>query len=114
MNATASLPVVGIDLAKSVFQIAIADGSWRVVEQQRLTRSTVKGKRNFIVRGARIEFNHHGLRHKRNDRYFGIRPENARVASKDSQTVTTWNSVPLATSRGVEHLPAQTQRATRV
>jgi transposase len=39
MNATASLPVVGIDLAKSVFQIAIADESWRVVEQPRLTRA---------------------------------------------------------------------------
>ena len=36
MNATAALPVVGVDLAKSVFQLAIADGSWRVVEQQRL------------------------------------------------------------------------------
>ncbi len=39
MNATASLPVVGIDLAKFVFQIAIADDSWRVVEEQRLTRA---------------------------------------------------------------------------
>src|SRR5450759_1213175 len=39
MNATAALPVVGVDLAKSVFQLAIADGSWRVVEQQRLTRT---------------------------------------------------------------------------
>src|SRR5215467_3064832 len=39
MNANASLPIVGIDLAKSVFQIAIADASWRVIEQQRLTRT---------------------------------------------------------------------------
>ena len=39
MNATAALPVVGVDLAKSVFQVAVADGSWRVVEQQRLTRT---------------------------------------------------------------------------
>jgi transposase len=39
MNFTAALPVVGIDLAKSVFQLAIADHSWRVVEQQRLTRA---------------------------------------------------------------------------
>src|SRR6202158_5575764 len=39
MNATAALPVVGVDLAKSVFQLAIANGSWRVVEQQRLTRT---------------------------------------------------------------------------
>jgi transposase len=39
MNATAALPIVGVDLAKSVFQFAVADGTWRVVEQQRLTRS---------------------------------------------------------------------------
>ena len=38
MNATAALPVVGVDLAKSVFQLAVADGAWRVVDQQRLTR----------------------------------------------------------------------------
>ena len=38
MNATAALPIVGVDLAKSVFQLAVADGTWRVVEQQRLTR----------------------------------------------------------------------------
>ena len=39
MNATAALPVVGVDLAKSVFQIAVADHAWRVVEQHRLTRT---------------------------------------------------------------------------
>jgi transposase len=39
MNATAALPVVGVDLAKSVFQLAITDNNWRVVEQQRLTRA---------------------------------------------------------------------------
>jgi len=39
MNATAALPVVGVDLAKSVFQLAIADHTWRVVEQHRLTRA---------------------------------------------------------------------------
>ena len=39
MNATAALPIVGVDLAKSVFQLAVADGGWRVVEQQRLTRT---------------------------------------------------------------------------
>jgi transposase len=39
MNATAALPVVGVDLAKSVFQLAIADHAWRVVEQQRFTRT---------------------------------------------------------------------------
>jgi transposase len=38
MNATAALPIVGVDLGKSVFQLAVADGTWRVVEQQRLTR----------------------------------------------------------------------------
>src|SRR5256712_4756591 len=39
MNATAALPVVGVDLAKSVFQLAIADHAWRAVEQQRFTRT---------------------------------------------------------------------------
>ena len=39
MNATANLPVVGVDLAKSVFQLAVADGHWQVVESHRLTRS---------------------------------------------------------------------------
>ena len=35
MHAT----TVAVDLAKSVFQIAIADEHWKVIEQQRLTRS---------------------------------------------------------------------------
>jgi transposase len=35
MNAT----TVAVDLAKSVFQLAVADGSWRVVERARLTRA---------------------------------------------------------------------------
>lgn len=35
MHAT----TVAVDLAKSVFQIAIADDNWKVIEQQRLTRS---------------------------------------------------------------------------
>ena len=39
MNATAALPVVGVDLAKSVFQLAVADASWRVIERHRLTRT---------------------------------------------------------------------------
>jgi hypothetical protein len=39
MNATAAECVVGIDVAKSVFQLAVADGAWRVIEQHRLTRS---------------------------------------------------------------------------
>ena len=34
------MPVVGVDLAKTVFQLAVADDAWRVVEQQRLTRSS--------------------------------------------------------------------------
>jgi transposase len=39
MNATAAWPIVGVDLAKSVFQLGVADGSWRVVESHRLTRT---------------------------------------------------------------------------
>lgn len=39
MNAAAALPVLGVDLAKFVFQLAVADGSWRVVESHRLTRT---------------------------------------------------------------------------
>lgn len=39
MNATAASPIVGVDLAKSVFQLAVAEGSWRVVESHRLTRT---------------------------------------------------------------------------
>ena len=39
MNATSSLPVVGIDLAKNVFEVAVADRDWRVVERARLSRS---------------------------------------------------------------------------
>lgn len=35
MNAT----TVAVDLAKSVFQVAVADGNWRVIEQARLTRA---------------------------------------------------------------------------
>jgi transposase len=30
---------VGIDIAKSVFQLAVADGTWRVIEEHRLTRT---------------------------------------------------------------------------
>lgn len=43
MNATtvkrSSASVVGVDVAKSVFQLAVADGNWKVVETHRLTRS---------------------------------------------------------------------------
>ena len=35
MNAT----TVAVDLAKSVFQLAVADASWRVVETHRLSRT---------------------------------------------------------------------------
>jgi hypothetical protein len=35
MHAT----TVAVDLAKSVFQLAVADAQWRVVETQRLTRT---------------------------------------------------------------------------
>ena len=35
MNAT----TVAVDLAKSVFQLAVADEHWRVVKTQRLTRT---------------------------------------------------------------------------
>ena len=34
MNAT----TVAVDLAKTVFQLAVADASWKVVESHRLTR----------------------------------------------------------------------------
>ncbi len=39
MNATAVVPVVAVDVAKSVFQLAVADQTWRVVEQLRLSRT---------------------------------------------------------------------------
>jgi transposase len=42
MNATAADCVVGIDVAKSVFQLAVADGAWRVIEQHRLTRAQME------------------------------------------------------------------------
>ena len=42
MNATAALPVVGIDVANTVFQLAVADGTWRVTEEHRLTRSQME------------------------------------------------------------------------
>src|SRR4030067_452868 len=42
MNATAALPVVGIDIANSVFQLAVADGAWRVTEEHRLTRTQME------------------------------------------------------------------------
>lgn len=42
MNTTAALPVVGIDVANTVFQLAVADGAWRVTEEHRLTRTQME------------------------------------------------------------------------
>ncbi len=42
MNATTAAingATVGVDLAKSVFQLAVADGAWKVMESHRLTRT---------------------------------------------------------------------------
>ena len=39
MNATSTAAVVGVDLSKNVFELAVADAQWRVVERARLTRS---------------------------------------------------------------------------
>ena len=50
MNATAALPVVGIDLAKNVFQLAVCDGAWRVFEELRLTRTQME--RWFVNRAV--------------------------------------------------------------
>jgi transposase len=48
MNAT----TVAVDLAKSVFQIAVADDNWKVVEQHRLTR--LQFQRWFENRNVRL------------------------------------------------------------
>ncbi len=48
MNAT----TVAVDLAKSVFQLAVADASWRVIETQRLTRTQFE--RWFANRDVRL------------------------------------------------------------
>jgi len=39
MHATAAFPVVGVDLSKHVFELAVADEHWHIVERARLTRS---------------------------------------------------------------------------
>lgn len=52
MNATAALPVAGIDVANAVFQLAVADGSWRVIEELRLTRAQFE--RWFANRSVRL------------------------------------------------------------
>lgn len=50
MNATAALPVVGIDLAKNVFEVAVADERWRIVERARLSRAQFeRGFANRVV-----------------------------------------------------------------
>jgi transposase len=46
MNAT----TVAVDLAKSVFQLAVADGHWKVIERPRLSRSQFE--RWFVNRSA--------------------------------------------------------------
>lgn len=38
MNTTTASPVVGVDLAKNVFELAVADGDWRITERARLSR----------------------------------------------------------------------------
>lgn len=48
MNTT----TVAVDLAKSVFQLAVADANWRVIEQHRLTRSQFE--RWFINRNVSL------------------------------------------------------------
>jgi len=48
MNAT----TVAVDLAKSVFQLAVADSSWKVIEQHRLTRTQFE--RWFANRTVRL------------------------------------------------------------
>ena len=39
MNTTAAAARVGVDLSKHVFELAVADEHWRVVERARLSRS---------------------------------------------------------------------------
>ena len=39
MNTTIVGPVVGVDLAKNVFELAVAGPNWRIIERARLSRS---------------------------------------------------------------------------
>ena len=48
MNAT----TVAVDLAKSVFQLAVADSQWRIVETHRLTR--IQFERWFLNRDVSL------------------------------------------------------------
>ena len=56
MNATTAAgidaTVVGVDLAKSVFQLAVADAHWKVRETHRLTRSQFE--RWFVNRAVHL------------------------------------------------------------
>ena len=52
MNATALQSVVGVDISKNVFELAVADGQWRVSERARLTRSQFE--RWFANRDVRL------------------------------------------------------------
>lgn len=57
MNAT----TVAVDLATSVFQFAVADEHWRIVETQRLTRTQFerwflnRSERSICLRRSKIE-----------------------------------------------------------
>ena len=50
MNAT----TVAVDLAKSVFQLALADRQWKVIETHRLTRNHSKAPCALANKLARI------------------------------------------------------------
>lgn len=60
MNATSLVPavqsgagvIVGVDLAKSVFQLCVADAAWRPLESQRLSRSQFE--RWFVNRSVAL------------------------------------------------------------
>lgn len=51
MNAT----TVAVDLAKSVFQLAVADAHWKIVETHRLTRSQFE---RWFVNRENAEWGH--------------------------------------------------------
>ena len=51
-ESTMNTTTVAVDLAKSVFQLAVADTQWRVIEQHRLTRAQFE--RWFINRNVSL------------------------------------------------------------
>ncbi len=60
MNTTTAAPVGGVDLAKNVFELAVADGGWRISERARLTRRQlerwfVNRRVGLVVMGDRGE-----------------------------------------------------------